>query len=274
MKSPDVFGYLDHRAFLRAWFDAKQQSNPRYSHRLFASRAGVSNPSLLHLVMKGQRRITPKTLPGFLRALGLEGEAAVHFERLVLLARAKTDAERRPILEAIRASRRFRAANHLEAGALDYLSDWTLPAIRELAGAPGFRADAAWIAARLRPRVTTAHARRSLETLLRIGLLKEVDGEVRPTDTSLVTPHEVFDVAVFGYHQMMMTCAKEALETVDAERRHYGAVTVRVSEERLAVLKDEVARFQERILALCDDSPEGEDVVQLNLQLFPLTEAR
>ena len=45
---------------------------------------------------------------------------------------------------------------------------------------------------------------------------------------------------------------------------------MRASPSVLATLKEEVAAFQERVLDLCDEAP-GDRVVQLNLQLFPLS---
>ena len=273
--APDVFAHLDHRRFLEAWFEWKKRSNPRYSHRAFARRAGFGSPSLLHLVIKGERNITDGTLPGFLKALGLTGEARRHFGLLVQLDRAEGPTERDGVYQAIRASAHFRAANRLEDGAYTYLSDWTLPVIRELAGAPGFRFDPVWVAGRLRPPITEAHARRSLQTLVELGML-EVDGEeVRLREVAVVTPHEVAGPAVFRYHQGMLERAVHALEHVPGAERHFGAVTVRVPADQVSLLKEEVAAFQERLLALCDalpSEPGPQRVMQVDLQLFPLTE--
>jgi uncharacterized protein (TIGR02147 family) len=269
---PSLFTYLDHRRFLADWFEAKCEQNPRYSHRLFASKAGVSNPSLLHLIIQGKRNLTANTLPGFLKALQLNADERKHFRLLVALDRADSQQQRSAIFEKIRATKHFRAANELETASFDYLSDWTLPAIRELAGCPDFRWDPAWIAGRLHPTIREAHARRSLATLERLGMLKPTDdGGALQQDQAIVTQHEVGGLAVFNYHRTMLERAEEALESVDAELRHYGAVTVRVNPDRLADLKAEVAAFQERVLALCDDQPDGDRVMQLNLQLFPLS---
>lgn len=234
----------------------------------------MGNPSLLGLVIKGERNLTPRTVPGFLEALGLTGAARRHFELLVDLSRAKSNDERNAIFSRIRATKHFREANALGAASFDYLSDWTIPAIRELAGRPDFRFDPAWVASKLLPRVTEARARRSLQVLVDLGMLEPTDqGGAQVVDVAVVTPHEVIGLAVFNYHHAMLERSREALEAVDAELRHYGAVTVRATPEQLARLKEEVAAFQERVLELCDSDPEGERVMQLNLQLFPLSEA-
>lgn len=270
---PSIFDHLDHRAFLSAWFEAKCKQNSNYSHRLFARRAGVANPSLLHLVIQGERNLTANTLPGFAAALELDAEGRRHLELLVALDRAKTTAQRSAIFDTIRATKHFRQANALQTASFDYLADWTVPAIRELAGCPGFRYDAAWIAARLQPSITVARATRSLATLEHLGMLvPDGEGGATQQDAAVVTPHEVWGLAVFNYHRAMLERSEHALDAVDAELRHFGAVTVRASPSKLAQLKEEVGAFQERILALCDEDPDGDRVMQLNLQLFPLSQ--
>jgi uncharacterized protein (TIGR02147 family) len=268
---PDVFDYLDHRAFLVEWFAAKQAANPRYSHRLFASRAGSKSPSLLHLVIKGERNVTARSLPGFCRALDLDADGRAYFKLLVELDRTRSLADRNAVFERIRAKRHFRGASTLEDAGFAYLSDWTIPAIRELATCAGFRLDPAWIAARLVPRVTVPRVRKALGVLETLGMLvPDDDGGATVADASVVTAHEVWGLAAFNYHRGMIGLATDALE-LPGELRHYGAVTVAVPEARIPELKAAVAEFQESMLALADGEP-GERVMQLNLQLFPLSE--
>lgn len=271
-----MFDYLDHRAWLRDWFSAKQAQNPRYSHRLFASRAGFRSPSMLHLVITGSRNITDPSFPKFCKALALSPAERDHFRQLVDLDRAASPAERTEIYERLRARQHFRGASAIEEAGFDFLSDWTVPAIHELSGSPGFQLDVRWIARQLRPRVSLARVRRALDTLSTLGMLNtdEENGTVRPVDQAVVTAHEVSGLAVFNYHRSMATLALDALEWADAPIRHFGAVTVRVSPTQLDALKREVSRFQERVLSLCDASPTDEPrdrVMQLNLQLFPLS---
>lgn len=270
---PNVFSYLDHRVFLADWFAAKQRANPRYSHRVFASKAGFRSPSMLHLVIKGERNITERALPRFLRALDLDRDARSYFTLLVKLDRSTSLDERNALFERIRARRHFGRAEELEDAGFDYLSDWSLPAIRELAGCAAFRLDPKWIGKTLRPRISMARARRAIEKLMTLGMIEPTeDGGAAQKDASIVSPHEVYGLAVFNYHRGMLDLARKALEWAKADERHYGAVTVRVSADTLAKLKVEVSDFQERLLALCDADEDGDRVVQVNIQMFPLSD--
>lgn len=270
---PTVFSYLDHRSYLADWFAAKQRANPRYSHRVFAAKAGFRSPSMLHLVIKGERNITERAMPKFQRALGLDRDARSYFSLLVKLDRSTSLDERNALFERIRARRHFGRAEALEDAGFDYLSDWSLPAIRELAACAAFRLDPKWIGKTLRPRISTARARKAIDKLVTLGMLEaKEDGTAIQKDASIVSPHEVWGLAVFNYHRGMLDLARKALEWAQADERHYGAVTVRVSPETLAQLKREVSEFQERLLALCDADKDGDRVVQINIQMFPLSD--
>jgi uncharacterized protein (TIGR02147 family) len=272
---PDVFRYLDHRLYLRDWFDAKKLANPRFSHRLFARLAGQGSPSLLIQVIRGNRNLTSATTEAFITAMGLRGEAAEFFGRLVALDAARTEEERNAAWSHISASRRFRAARELEGAGFEYLSKWYLPAIRELAWRADFVPDPAWIATTLRPKITEAQARKALGLLRSMGLLTEdEDGRTRPADGSVVTPHEVASLAVRNYHRGMLELARDSIDAFPGTERHLSAVTVCIPKSLVPRIKRELDAFQERLLDLCDaEVDRAEQVHQIHLVLFPLSTA-
>jgi len=269
---PEVFRYLSFRRFLADWFRAQKAANRRYSHRLFARRAGVRSPSLLNEVIAGRRNLTPKTTEGFIRALSLNNAEAAFFTDLVQLDQAKTAAEKNDALDRVAASQRFRTARPISGAMVRYLSNWYYPALRELAHREGFVADPEWVGRQLEPPITPAQARDALETLFELGMLVEEGGRVVPAEVSVATPHEVAGLIAHNYHNQMLDRARDAIEGVDPEERHLLGVTVAIPESLVAQLKAELDEFQERLLHLCDQHvAEAERVYQLNLHLFPLS---
>ena len=273
MQLPDVFAYLDYRAFLADWFAAKKAENRHFSHRAFAKRAKQRSPSLLKHVIDGDRDLTPATTEAFAKALGLDAARARFFRHLVHLDQADTAQERDEALAAIVATRKFREARRVEGDALHVFDHWYHPAICELASRDDFEADPAWIARTLRPRITPAAARKALDLLLRLGLLAENNGQVRPADAQLVTPHEVADVAANRYHLDMLERARDAVMDVGRDERHVLGVTVCIPKALVPELKERLNAFQEELLSLCDQAPR-EQVFQLELALFPLSDGR
>ena len=275
MPEPSVFDTLSHREFLRDWFAWKKSTNPRYSHRLFARAAGQSSPSLLLNVIKGRRNLTDDTVAAFCGAMQLPAADAAFFRLLWVFDAANTAEERNAAWRRIAASRHFRQSRHVQGEAFRYLSTWYLPAIRELATCPGFRADARWIARTLRPRIREREAAAALRTLQDLGMLRvHDDGTATVEDVSLATPHEVAGLAVHNYHREMLDRAREGIETMQPEERHLAAITVAVPRSLMPELKREIGRFLEDMLERCDSAElDPEQVVQLGVQLTPLSRA-
>lgn len=272
--APDIFTYLDHRAFLSDWFDARKEANPRFSHRLFARLAGQKSPSLLLAVIRGKRNLTPATTRAFCKAMKLPKEDAGFFADLVRLDQAEGTEERNRAWRRISASRRFRQARALEGQAFDYISHWYIVAARELAARDGLWDDPAWLSKQLRPHITLAEARRALTTLKDLGMVTEEDGVLVPAESTVVTPHEVAGLAARNYHLGMLQLARESIERFPPEQRHLGALTVCIPDSLIPRLKEELASFQERVLDLCDSADDPPDRVhQVQLALFPLSAA-
>jgi uncharacterized protein (TIGR02147 family) len=272
---PSPYDYLDYRRYLADWFEAKKRDNPRFSHRLFARLAGQKSPSLLHHVVEGRRNLTSQTLAGFIKALSLRSGEAQFFERLVQLDQATDTDERNKAWEHIRSTRRFRDARRIEADSFDYLSNWSVPAIRELALRSDFQPTAEWVAEQLRPRIRVPEAKRALDILTQLGFLIPKDGTLVPAEASLTTPTEVSGLAIANYHRGMLERASESIEAFEPTERHLLAVTVSVPDALMPVLKAECNAFLERMMHLCDESTEDADrVMQMNLQLFPLSSRR
>lgn len=272
---PSPYDHLDYRRFLSEWFRAKKVANPKFSHRLFARRCGIKNPSLLHHVIERRRNLTDQTVAAFVQGLGLRAREADFFRWLVELDQASHPDARNRAWEQISATRRFREARRIEHDAFEYLSNWAFPAIRELAHRSDFRADPAWIGRQLLPPITTTEARKALDVLRRLGLLVEHDGTLVPTDASVATAPEVSRLAVATYYQGVMARAAESIERFVGTERHLISVTVGVPESLMPTLKAEANAFLERMMHLCDASTDDTDrVMQMNLQLFPLTASR
>ncbi|MFK7928944.1 MAG: TIGR02147 family protein [Myxococcota bacterium] len=269
---PDLFTYLDYRLFLDDWFAWKKQDNARYSHRAFARRAGQKSPSFLKGLIEGRRNITPATLTPITAALDLDSSEANFFAALVQLEQADTDGEQQDAWDIIAATKRFLEARRIEGEGFAYLTHWYYPAIRELARIPGFRTDPEWIRRRVHPGLTPVQVQSALESLKTLGLLVEVDGRLESREATIVTPHEVAGLAVHNYHYGMLDRAKDAIRAFDPDERHFLGITATVPRSLLPTLKAELNAVTERLSDLCDSAKdEPEEVVQINLNFFPLT---
>jgi uncharacterized protein (TIGR02147 family) len=268
-----VYDFLDHRAYLAAYYTAAKRTRPSFSFRLFSKLAGLRSPNFLKLVIDGERNLGADSVGRFAEALGLEGADAEFFADLVAFGQAQTLADKNRAFERIAASRRFRAARRIDGELFAYLSHWYNPVIRELAAREDFQEEPRWIAAQLRPRISASEAAEAMKLLLSLGLLVRdpANGRIARGEPTLTTEHEVRSLGAAAFHRQMLERAAQSIDTVPRELRDLAALTVCVSSETAALVKQRIHQFREALTELCDADTQGSTVYQLNVQWFPLS---
>lgn len=270
---PDIYQYLDYRAFLKDYYVAAKANTRAFSYRYFSRKAGFASPNYLKLVIDGKRNLGVDSVPRFAKALQLDRDASRFFADLVALSHAESPAERNSAYERVSASRTYREAKRIDVAYFDYLSHWYNPAIREMVLRPDFDEDPSWIADHLLPQITREEAERSVALLLDLGLLvRDEEGGLAQGEPAITTGHEVRSLAIGNYHRQMLSRAGESIELVDREARDISALTVVVSQDTVAEFKARIHAFRERLLELSLRDENPQNVYQLCVQLFPLTQ--
>jgi uncharacterized protein (TIGR02147 family) len=137
---------------------------------------------------------------------------------------------------------------------------------------PGFREDTTWIASTLRPPITERQAAQALEVLQQLGLLeRDESGRLVQVSRAVSTGEQPSGLYLRNYHAQMMERAVRAMHDIPAEERYVSALTLSASPATAREVKRRVMEFRRELVALCDADPEPAQIVQLNLQLFPLS---
>ncbi len=271
-KVPDVFRYLDYRAYLGAYYVAKKKASPTFSYRAFARRAGLKAPNHLKRVTDGERNLSDESAVRYADALALSDDEAAYFCELVRFTQARVQSEKSASYRRLTQFRGYRRAHRLDRQQDRYHSEWYIPAIRELLGHADFRADPAWIASHLVPTITEKQANEALEVLIELGMLRRrKNGEVERADQVVSTGPETSLLHVVHYHRAMMDRAMESIDIVPKEQRDISGVTLCIREDTLPKLKERLQSFRKEIISMEAAEGEGERVVHLGIQLFPLS---
>jgi uncharacterized protein (TIGR02147 family) len=268
----DVYRYLDYRAFLRDFYEAKKAKSRAFSYRAFSKRAGVASPNYLKLVIDGQRSLSVKMAERFALACNLDADSSRYFVHLVAFNQAKTSSERTLHYGKLTSFQHYRQAHKLEIAHAAYYSDWYMPAIRELAASREFKEDSEWIADQLIPAITPLQAARALEALIELGLLvRHADGRLAQADSLLSTGPETRGLHIAAFHRAMTQRAIESIDLVPAQDRDISSLTLCLGRGGLRAFKERIQRVRRELLELSAMESEPEQVVQINFQLFPLS---
>lgn len=272
-KQINIFEYSDYRQYLSDYYNQKKLNNSSYSHRVFANQAGLSSPSHLLMIIKGERNLSMKTIPKFSDGLKLTLKEKRFFELLVLFSQTEDlQMKAKYFGEIISIKANLAGLHKLEKEKFDFLSKWYAVAIYVLIDLKNFKPDPAWISKRLGGKVTISQVKETLENLLKLNMietdtsrgLKQVSGAVTVAD-------DTKSMAVFEYHNSMIRLASEALRKNTNEEREMNGATISIPKDKLPELKEKIRAFRKEINQLASSFENPDEVYQLNVQLFPLT---
>lgn len=271
-KLPEVFSFLDHRDFLREWFDTKRTLSKAFSYRTFAKKAGFASHAFLSEVIQGRRNLSTESAEKCLSALSISGEAARYFLILVRYGQETHIDKRQDLLSELLRLQASRAIERVTGEQSEYFTHWLNLAVREVAVFSDLGSAEA-MADFLRPPAKPDEVQRSLDLLERLQLVKRPPGGGKWEYTfPRLTPGDVPPEIVRSLKRQMMLLAHDRIDQPPSPDTHLSSVTISVSRKRLSRVWEILERTRREILSeTATDEDPADQVVQVNLQMFPLT---
>lgn len=268
----NLFQHQDYRKFLRDWYDEAKKSRGSFSFRTFSKRAGFQSPNFFKLVMDGDRNLTEESLTKFMIGLRLNKQEQDFFRNLVFFNQAKTHQDRDFYYQKLLQSRKFSQLKPIEKQQYEYYSTWYHSVVRELVVSKDFDGTPEWMAQKLSPTITPAQASQSIELLEKLGFIEKTpDHQWRQSSSLVSTGAELESHVVHNYHKIILELTKEILDSVPYPRRDISTLTLGVLPERIPQLKKKIQEFRQEVLKLVSIDTHPKEVVQINIQMFPLT---
>jgi uncharacterized protein (TIGR02147 family) len=269
-EKPDIINYTNYRQYLADIYAFRKTDEPRFSVRAFAKEAGFSSHTLMRYILDGKRNLSKKSLLKLILALDLNRDRTEYFENLVFFNQSKNLDEKNIYYQRLLKSQQPNGLKKLEANQFLIFKTWYHSAIREMLSLGKFRNSPEWIAGQLQPKIEPKEAQESLKLLLEAGLIKKTVNGFQAVDNSITTDDEVLPLFVRNYHLQMMEMAMQAVDTVDPEKRDISSVSFAIRETDFPKLKKQIQLMRKELRNFAVADGEGERVVQVNIQLFPL----
>ncbi len=271
-KRPDIFAYLDYRAYLRDLVANLKENSQEFSLRALAKQINVS-PAYLSMVFSGHRSLSAANLENLAGALGLEVSEKSYLEWLLEIGEAKSDEDVLRALKKIQRFQGYRDVNAREIEVYEYLTHWQNVAIREMTALPDFQPDPKWIQKRLKNKVALKDIRESLDFLEKHGFIeRDPDGKIQRPSKRIAGKTGVLKPALTKFHRDLLLQAVESLESTPSEERNISAHTAAIPKDKVAEAKRILDEAREKIFALTgDETPGNSEVYHFNFIAFPLT---
>lgn len=262
--------YLEYRLFLRDFYMEKKKENSFYSLRYMGSKISV-DPSHLVKIFQLQRHIGNAIIETFIAHCGLVGSDADFFANLVRFNKSKTDRDSKLYYERLLSLKGVNARS-LEKSQYEFYTKWYYSAILTLLDYYPFGDDYDALADKLSPPITPAKAKKSIQLLKNLGLIRKNSADRwELTHNIITTGDHCRSIAVKTFQEATMQLAIESLHRHPPELRNISTVTVTIAEKNLDRINETITQFRENLLTIARDETEPDKVYQLNIQFFPLT---
>lgn len=275
----NVTEFMEYQEYLMALYqEGKKQISP-YSYLRFAEDLGFAPSNVIRLVIARKRKLSEKSARTIAGQLGLKHSMRQYFLDLVRFNNLPGKEQKSELFLKVLEKKHAASDNENDRALITYFSDWTYPVVRELATLSGFQTDSDWLVNRLYPQMSKDDLMRSLDFLVRQGLLNfdQSTGAYAVSDGSaqILSQDAVSrSLSVLSFHQQMLDLAKQLLLVVPKELREYNSLTLRLRPAQWKELVGDIRKLCASALAR-EEAPEDDDmVVQLNMQLFPFTKVQ
>jgi uncharacterized protein (TIGR02147 family) len=262
---PVMFTYRSSHVYLADLINWYKEEG--VSMRNLARKLSVS-PSLLCLIIKGQRLLTPENVDLWSPVLGWNSQETSWLKNLVDFETQGPEGKEKAF-KALMKFQDYQERSPENVVTFRYLKKWWNVAIREMSELQDFVEDPGWISERLVFKVPLNEIRKSLVFLNKHGLLAK-HGKLR----SLNCDGEVYKLSLSGFHDQMLGKAVESIYKIPSEERYILGHTMSIPTEKFDEAKMVLEEALAKISALREDGKNSEDVYHFSFLGFPLTKEK
>jgi uncharacterized protein (TIGR02147 family) len=274
-KMIQVFQYDSYPEYLQDYVEFKKLQKKNWSISTWAKSLDLSTTSSLTNIIQGRRppshKMALKIIETITEASDLE---KTYFILLVELFKSSDNASlKESITKRMGSIKPKNTFKQITGDQLSKISNWYSYAIREMVNLKHFKRDPQWIAQKLSPQISEKEVENTLSSLLKIGLLSvDKNGKLSLSSESFETSTDLQSSFLRNYHKSTLNLAIEKIDSCSVDKRHFNATTISLRKEDLQAAKLFIENTRREFLGNFD-KPGGDEVYNLSLAFFPLTES-
>ena len=272
MKYLSIYNYFDYRQLLEDYYNVRKEAESKFSYRFFNQRAGINSVGLYKSVVKGEVNISPKSLPKFALGMGLDEKELKYFELLVDYNHSETAKGKQAIFEQMIPFLPLKD-QRIAQNQKEYYSKWYVVAIHQALWVINFSDNYKSLADFLNPGIKVPEVKRAIKILRELEMIEQDQNNFwRPKHAQVTgSGKEVGAFAIHEFQNNMMDLAKEAQNRISKEKRNLITNTMSVSNEGRLRIIEKISIFQKELNDIIISDKGENQICQLNLQFFPIT---
>jgi uncharacterized protein (TIGR02147 family) len=266
---PDLFRYLEYRAYLGDYVEWKQKLNPHFSRRAFSQKY-FGSTGILYSVIGGDRDLGPKLRVRCAAALGMTEKENEYFDLLVQHNQAKTDMERNflfNLLSKFRNSKPWVVRENQHR----YYAKWYYAVVFNYLGLDQKQARPADIAADIRPPLSVEQVEEAIRLLLDLELIRKSEHGYALTRNHLVSGEAFRGEVALDYNRQVHTLSDDLVKGGFRGFKAFNTQVMTVSEDSLKSIREKYGAFQEEVQSIVAKDKSTDKVCTMIFQIIPNT---
>ena len=280
---PALSDYMDFRIFLADFYRFKKESTKRslrpYNYAIFSAAADIKSPNYLKMIIEGKRNLSMDMVAKFAKACGLNKAQSDEFKLLVVFNQSEDPADRNYALKQLS---EYRVTQKLKLGEFDRrvfekVPNWIGWIIYALVDQEGVVFETSKLKELLRGKASESEIDQALKNLIMSGELQKdpatgLISKGKPTEA----PEEIPPALIRQLQMQLMYLGLESLYQDNATEREFGSLTLSLTQTEFEDLKFKLRQLRKGLHkenSIARMNQKGDRVYQLNLQLFPVSNA-
>lgn len=281
--TPNLSDYMDFRIYLADFYRYKKDSTKHalrpYNYAIFSAAADIKSPNYLKMIIEGKRNLSMDMVSKFARACGFNKAQAEEFKLLVIFNQSEDPADRNYALKQLS---EYRVAQKLKQGEFDRrvfekVPNWIGWIIYALVDQEGVTFETSKLKDLLRGKASESEIDQALKNLLMSGeLQKDIETGVISKGKPSEAPEEIPSALIRQLQMQLMYLGLESLYQDSAVEREFGSLTLSLTQTEFEDLKFKLRQMRKSLHkenSIARMTSKGQRVYQLNLQLFPVSNA-
>lgn len=258
---PQIMSYQEPVLFLRDMIEFRRRTESSFSVAVETKRLRKVSPTLVSLILKGERRLTADRADEFSRLLALSSSEKTYLRDWLLRLEGKA-------LHLIESPSPLSSGPRKQVS-IHILSDWLNLYVKDCFQIPEVHADPEKIYSALGHIATRARIDRSIQFLLREGHLRRTpEGKFVVEVPLTVTDPQLPSQKIRDFHRATLKIARDAIEAFPPSERFANAMTLPLTEESYAELVEITKEFAGKLQDFAARQPA--DVPNMRLYQFVL----
>jgi uncharacterized protein (TIGR02147 family) len=267
----NIFDYTDFRKFLTDYYDDQKKYDRRFSLRSLTAQCGINAGNFVKM-LKGERNFTAEGSIKLSSVLKLTKRERDYFQAMIRFCQARSHNSKKIHFEEMMSFKES-TVRTIDANHYIFYDKWYYTAVREaLAFFPLTDKNFAELGKCIIPSITERQVAKAVNLLTDLNLIvKDETGQYHRTDTLLSTGNNVKSLILNNFVINTMKLAAEAINS-GMKGTNLSSVTISISELEFQKIQDEIRQCRQKVMDIAKNSVAPDRVMQLNVQLFPLTE--